>query len=133
VEKQLIFAEKAPPAIGPYSHAVKVGNFLFTSGQIPLNPETADIENWEIRGQTRQVFHNIKAVLAAVDLTLNDVVKTTVFLAHMSDFPEMNEVYAEFFGEHRPARSTVEVARLPKDALVEIETIAVFPASKAEG
>ncbi len=124
-EKQVIQTDKAPAAIGPYSQAIKVGNFVFTSGQVPIDPATGDIVGWEITVQTRQVLTNVQNLLAAVGLTLADVVKTTVFLRHMSDFPEMNEIYAEFFGENRPARSTVEVGRLPKDALIEIETISL--------
>lgn len=125
MEKQVIASEQAPKALGPYSQAIRAGNMVFTSGQVPIDPATGDLISWEITEQVRQVFRNIKAVLAAAGLSLNDVVKTTVFLAHMSDFADMNEIYAQEFGENRPARSTVEVARLPKDALVEIETIAV--------
>ncbi len=127
MDKQVIQTEKAPAAIGPYSQAIKVGNLLFSSGQVPIDPTTGELISWEINEQARQVFRNIKAVLAAAGLTIDNVVKTTVFLAHMSDFADMNAIYAEEFGNNRPARTTVEVARLPKDALVEIETIAVFP------
>jgi 2-iminobutanoate/2-iminopropanoate deaminase len=126
MEKKIIQTDKAPAAIGPYSQAVRVGNLLFASGQIPIDPATGEIVGWEIKVQVRQVLVNIKNLLEAAGLTLNNVVKTTVFLRHMSDFGEMNEIYAEFFGDSRPARSTVEVGRLPKDALVEIETISVF-------
>lgn len=122
---QPIQTNAAPAAIGPYSQAIKVGNFVFASGQIPLDPQSGEIVGWEIREQARQVFENIKGLLSGAGLTLSDVVKTTVFLAHMSDFAEMNEVYAEYFNQTRPARSTVEVGRLPKDALIEIECIAV--------
>lgn len=126
MEKKIIQTDKAPAAIGPYSQAIRVGNLLFASGQIPVDPATGEIAGWEIKVQARQVLLNVKNLLEAAGLTLNDVVKTTVFLRHMSDFAEMNEIYAEFFGENRPARSTVEVGRLPKDSLVEIETISVF-------
>lgn len=125
MEKQVIATEQAPKAIGPYSQAIRAGNLVFCSGQTPIDPATGDLISWEITEQVRQVFRNLKAVLAAAGLSLNDVVKSTVFLAHMSDFADMNEIYAQEFGENRPARSTVEVARLPKDALVEIEMIAL--------
>jgi 2-iminobutanoate/2-iminopropanoate deaminase len=125
MELQTISAPNAPAAIGPYSHAVRVGNLVYTSGQVGINPETGDLIGWDINLQTHQVFKNLSAVLEAAGLSLKHVVKTTVFLAHMSDFAEMNKIYAEHFGEHRPARSTVEVGRLPKDALVEIEVIAL--------
>ena len=123
--KQVIQTEAAPAAIGPYSQALRVGNFVFTSGQIPLDPKSGDVVGLEIHEQARQVFENLKGVLSGAGLSLSDVVKTTVFLAHMSDFAEMNEVYAQYFGDNKPARSTVEVARLPKDVLIEIECIAV--------
>ncbi len=126
MEKQIINSKEAPAAIGPYSQAIRVGDLLFCSGQTPIDPATGDLISWEVEEQVRQIFRNYRAVLSAAGLTLNDVVKTTVFLAHMSDFAEMNAVYAEEFGENRPARSTVEVARLPKDSLVEIEMMAVF-------
>jgi 2-iminobutanoate/2-iminopropanoate deaminase len=122
--KQVIYTESAPAAIGPYSQAIKVGTFLFTSGQIPIDPKTGDLVGWEISEQVHQVFANLKAVLAAASLNLDNVVKTTVFLAHMSDFAEMNEIYAQYFNTNRPARSTVEVSRLPKDCLIEIECVA---------
>jgi 2-iminobutanoate/2-iminopropanoate deaminase len=125
IEKQVVATDQAPKALGPYSQAIRVGGMVFCSGQVPIDPTTGELVGWEIGGQVRQVFKNIKAVLAATNLSLNDVVKTTVFLAHMSDFAEMNEIYAQEFGQNRPARSTVEVARLPKDALVEIEVIAI--------
>ncbi len=122
---QIISSENAPKALGPYSQAIKVGNFVYTSGQVGLDPATGEMAGWELRLQVHQVLKNLQAVLAAAGLTLQNVVKTTVFLAHMSDFAEMNGIYAEYFGDNRPARSTVEVTRLPKDALVEIEVIAV--------
>jgi 2-iminobutanoate/2-iminopropanoate deaminase len=128
MEKKAVQTDKAPAAIGPYSQAIRVGNLLFTSGQVPIDPANGEITGWEIKEQARQVFINIQNLLAAQGCTLANVVKTTVFLRHMSDFPEMNEIYAEFFsGTIYPARSTVEVSRLPKDALIEIETITLIP------
>jgi 2-iminobutanoate/2-iminopropanoate deaminase len=118
-----VSTDKAPAAIGPYSQATKVGPFLFTSGQIALKPDGSLVEGGVVE-QTRQVFENLKAILSAEGATLSDVVKATVFIKNMDDFAAINEVYAEEFGTHRPARSTVEVARLPKDVLVEIEVIA---------
>ena len=123
--KQVINSESAPAALGPYSQAIRVGNLVFASGQTPIDPKSGDLVGWTIQQQALQVFSNIRAVLSGAGLTLEDVVKTTVFLAHMSDFAEMNEIYAEQFGNNRPARSTVEVSRLPKDALIEIECIAL--------
>ncbi len=125
--KQQISTQNAPQAIGPYSQAVKVGNMVFCSGQIPLVPQTMEIAQGDVKVQTAQVFENIKAVLTQSGVTLNDVCKTTVFLQDMNDFASMNEVYAEAFEgvDVMPARSAVQVARLPKDVLVEIEVIAV--------
>ncbi len=115
---------KAPLAIGPYSQAVVVGNLVFCSGQTPLVPETMKMVEGEIAPQTRQALHNLRNILEVEGLTLANVVKTTVFLKNFRDFAAMNAVYAEIFGDHQPARSTVEVSRLPLDALVEIECIA---------
>ncbi|MCA1624760.1 MAG: RidA family protein [Acidobacteria bacterium] len=123
--KEIISTEKAPGAIGPYSQAVKTGNMVFCSGQIPIDPQTGNFVSEDIGEQTRQVLKNLSAVLEAAGTSLNNVVKTSVFLADMSDFAAMNEVYAEFFNENKPARATVQAARLPKDARVEIECIAV--------
>ena len=120
---EIISTDKAPKAIGPYSQAIEVKPFIFTSGQIPLNEEGNLVEG-DIKVQTEQVFKNLIAILAEKSLTLNDVVKVTVFLKNMDEFQSMNEVYATYFKEHKPARSTSEVARLPKDVLVEIELIA---------
>lgn len=114
----------APKAIGPYSQAVKTGGFIFCSGQIPIQPLTGEFSGTEIRQQTRQVLENLSAVLKAAGSALEQVVKTTVYLADMSDFEGMNEVYAAHFGNHRPARAAVEVSRLPKNVLVEIECVA---------
>jgi len=118
-----VSTEKAPAAIGPYSQATKVGPFLYTSGQIPLRPD-GSLVTGDIKEQTHQVFTNLQAVLEQAGGSLQDVVKATVFVKDMNDFAALNEVYADYFGDHRPARSTVEVARLPKDVKVEIEVIA---------
>ncbi len=120
----LVNSPEAPAAVGPYSHAVRTGNLLFCSGQIPLDPSEAKVLAQDIDSQTTQVFENIRAVLATAGLGLADVVKTTVFLSDMENFKSMNTVYAAEFKDHKPARSTVEVARLPLDVLVEIEVIA---------
>lgn len=115
--------DKAPAAIGPYSQAAQVGPFLFASGQIPLRADGTLVEG-DIVAQTEQVIANIKAVLAEAGGSLNDIVKTTVFIKDMNDFAPMNEIYGKHFGDHKPARSTVEVARLPRDVKVEIEFVA---------
>lgn len=124
VMKQIIQTGDAPQAIGPYSQAVRVGNFVFVSGQIPIDPKTGEFVNGGVGEQTEQVLKNITAVLSAAGTNLENVVKTTVFLADMGDFVVMNEVYAKFFTENPPARATVQAARLPRDARVEIEVIA---------
>lgn len=115
--------DKAPAAIGPYSQAVKAGPFLFASGQIPLRPDGSLVEG-DIVAQTHQVLSNIKGVIEEAGGSLSNIVKTTVFIKDMNDFAKMNEVYGQYFGEHKPARSTVEVARLPRDVKVEIEFVA---------
>ncbi|MEW9032435.1 MAG: RidA family protein [Planifilum fimeticola] len=120
-----IRTDQAPAAIGPYAQAMQVGNFVFTSGQIPLKP-TGELVTGDIVEQTRQVFANLRAVLQAAGTDLDRVVKTTVYLADMNDFSKVNEVYATYFPEHRPARSCVEVSRLPKDVGIEIEVIATI-------
>lgn len=125
MNKEVIFTEKAPKAIGPYSQAQKVGDLLFTSGQIPLNPSTGELVT-EIKAATNQSLENVKAILEAAGTSLENVVKTVVYIKDMNDFGEVNEVYGEYFKENAPARSCVEVARLPKDALVEIEAIAII-------
>ena len=122
--KQVIHTDKAPAAIGPYSQAIQIGQLLFTSGQVPIDPETGAIVEGGIQEQARQSLNNIKAILNAAGTNMGAVVKTTVFLQDMNDFAAMNEVYAQFFQEPSPARSAVQVARLPKDVLVEIEAIA---------
>lgn len=123
--KKIISTDKAPRAIGPYSQAIRTGSFVFTAGQVGLDPAAMEIVEGGIEAQTRQVLTNLKHVLDAADSGLNFVVKTTVFLQSMGDFAPMNGVYQEFFPENPPARSTVAVAALPKGALVEIECVAL--------
>jgi 2-iminobutanoate/2-iminopropanoate deaminase len=123
--KQIIQTEQAPKAIGPYSQAIRTNGFVFASGQIPINPETGQFVAGGIAEQTEQVIKNLSRVLEAAGSGLNKIVKTTVFLADMEEFAAMNEVYAKFFNEEPPARATVEAARLPRDARVEIEAIAL--------
>lgn len=123
---KLIHTDKAPKAIGPYSQAVKAGNMLFVSGQVPFNPETMEIIEGGVKEQTAQSLRNVEAILKEVGLDFSNVVKSTVFIKDMNEFAQINEVYSEFFKENKPARACVEVARLPRDARVEIEVIAVF-------
>ena len=120
----IIKTSQAPEAIGPYSQAIAADNLVFCSGQIPLAPETMTLVGNTVAEQTTQVLKNLAEVLKAANSGLDKVVKTTVFLKDMNDFVEMNEIYAECFGDHKPARATVEVARLPKDVSVEIECVA---------
>lgn len=120
-----IRTDRAPQAIGPYSQAVKANGMIFASGQIPLDPETMQIVDGDIRAQTERVLANIRAVLEAAGTSPDRVVKTTVYLIDMNDFAAMNEVYSAFFASNRPARSTVQAARLPRDARVEIDVIAL--------
>lgn len=120
---KVIHSENAPAAIGPYSQAIVVGNMLYTSGQIPLRADGSLVEG-DITVQTQQVIKNLTAILLAAGGQLSDVVKTTVFLKNLDDFTAMNNVYAEAFGQHKPARSTVQVAKLPRDVLIEVEVIA---------
>jgi len=122
--KQVISTPKAPAAIGPYSQAIRVGNLVYTSGQIPIDPATGAFAEGGIKEQTRQSLTNVKAILEEAGTSLAHVIKTTVFMADMNDFADMNSVYAEFFTEPFPARSAVAVKTLPKGALVEIEVIA---------
>ncbi len=124
MEKKIIATTEAPKAIGPYSQAVQIGDFLFLSGQIPLNPTTGEFVTTSFEAQVRQVFSNIRAVLKAAGADFRNVVKATVFLKNIENFAEMNGIYAEFFPENPPARSAVEAARLPKDVDIEIEVIA---------
>ena len=122
---QTVSTEKAPKALGPYSQALRAGGFIWCSGQIPINPATNAIEATTIEDQTRQAISNLKNVLEAAGSSLSNVVKTTVFIKDMNDFAALNGVYAEMFGDTKPARSCVEVARLPKNVKVEIECVAV--------
>ena len=124
--KHAISSPDAPKAVGPYSQAIKAGGFLFLAGQIPLDPASATLVDGDIAAQTRRVLDNLGAVLAAAGLSFADVVKTTVFLADMNDMPAMNQIYATYFPDPQPARSTVQVARLPRDVRIEVEAIAAF-------
>jgi len=124
--KKAISTAKAPAAIGPYSQAIQVGNLVYTSGQLPIDPATGNFPEGGIKEQTRQSLKNIQAILLEIGLTMASVVKTTVFMADMNDFADMNTVYAEFFAEPYPARSAVAVKTLPKGALVEIEVVAAL-------
>ncbi|MEW9052959.1 MAG: 2-iminobutanoate/2-iminopropanoate deaminase [Neobacillus sp.] len=122
---KVVETKQAPAAIGPYSQGIIVNNMFYSSGQIPLTPEGVMLEG-DVKEQTHQVFSNLKAVLAAAGASLETVVKATVFIKNMDEFALVNEVYGEYFSNHKPARSCVEVARLPKDALVEIEVVALI-------
>lgn len=122
---EIISTENAPGAIGPYSQAIKTGGMIFCSGQIPIDPATGNFVSDDVAQQTEQVLKNLDAVLKAGGAGLGDVVKTTVFLADMNDFAAMNEVYSRFFDQNKPARATVQAARLPRDSKVEIDCIAV--------
>ena len=124
--KQAISTSNAPAALGPYSQAVQVGNLLFLSGQVPIDPATGTVVEGGIQEQARQSLTNLKAILNEAGTNMGAVVKTTVFLKNMDDFAAMNEVYAQFFQQPYPARSAVQVAKLPKDVLVEVEAIAVL-------
>lgn len=119
-----IKTDKAPAAIGPYSQAMKAGPFVFCSGQLGIDPATGKLSGADVESQTKQVMKNMRSVLAAAELDLSHVAKTTIFLADMNDFASVNTIYGDAFGDHKPARATVQVARLPLDALVEIECIA---------
>ncbi len=130
--KKIISTEKAPKAIGPYSQAIRIESLIFTAGQVGLDPATMEIVNGGIEAETRQVLNNLKHVLESADSGLNFVVKVLVFLQDMNDFAKMNAVYAEFFPENPPARSTVQVAGLPKGALVEIECIALLSPTRGD-
>ncbi len=123
-EQEVIATDEAPAAIGPYSQAVKSGGFLFLSGQIAIDPNSNQLIEGDVKAEVKQIFANIEAVLKEADLKLEDVVKTTIFVADMDKFSEINEVYSSCFKGHKPARSCVEASRLPKDVSVEIETIA---------
>lgn len=123
----VVHTDKAPAAIGPYSQGVVANGFLFTAGQIAIDPETGQVMQGNVGAQTERVMSNLAAVLATVNATWKDVVKTTIFLQDMSDFPTVNEVYARALGDARPARSTVQVAGLPRSVLVEIEAVVAIP------
>jgi 2-iminobutanoate/2-iminopropanoate deaminase len=125
--KEPISSEKAPKALGPYSAGIRIGNMIYTAGQLGLVPSTGEFAPGGIEAETRQALENIHSILEAAGASMSHVVKTTVFLRDMNDFPRMNNVYAEFFESHYPARSTVQVAALPKGGAVEIEVIAVIP------
>ena len=124
MEKEVIISKNSPAAIGPYSPALKVGNLIFASGQLPIDPETGEMIEGDIESRTRMVLENLKAVLEPYSIGLDNVVKTTIFLKNMNNFARVNKVYGEYFKEKFPARSCVEVSRLPKDAEIEIEAIA---------
>ncbi len=124
--REAVATQQAPEAIGPYSQAIKAGGLVFTSGQIPIDPATGQLIGGSISAQTERVLTNLKAILEAAGSGMDRVVRTTVFLKNMADFAGMNEIYGKFFPNTPPARSTVEVARLPKDVLVEIDTIALL-------
>lgn len=125
--KVAVSTKKAPAAIGPYSQAVRLGNLVFTSGQIPADPASGEIVPGGVEAQARQVLKNLGEVLSASGVSLDNVLKTTLFIKNMDDFTLINKVYAEFFSSQPPARSCVEVARLPKDVLIEIEAVAYIP------
>lgn len=125
MDKLVINTNNAPAAIGPYSQGIRVGELLFTSGQLPLNPQTGELINSDIKAAAAQSLENVRSILEAAGTSMDNVVKTTVFLKDMNDFAEVNEVYGQYFNEKTPARSAVQVARLPKDALIEIEVVAL--------
>jgi len=127
VAKEVIFTNKAPKAIGPYSQAIRSGDLLFISGQIAIEPATGEIVTGEIANEVDQIISNIKSILNVVGADLKDIIKTTIFLTDMSLFAEMNNAYAKYFSQNPPARSTVEVSKLPKGVNVEIEMIAAIP------
>lgn len=124
-ELKRVQTDRAPSAIGPYSQAIVHGNLVFTAGQIPLDPANGELVGGDIREQTKRVLENLSAILTSAGASLNSVLKTTVYLADMGEFAAMNEVYASYFADHKPARSTVQAARLPRDVKVEIDAIAV--------
>ena len=125
MDRKTVQTDKAPNAIGPYAQAIKANGFVYTAGQIALDPQTGNLIEGGVTAQTRQVLENLKAVLEAAGSSFDQVVKATVFLRHMSEFPAMNEVYAEYLGNAKPARATVGVAELPRGALIEIDLVAL--------
>lgn len=126
MDKIVVSTDKAPAAIGPYSQGMKAGNMIFTSGQLPIVPETGELITSDIKKETRQSLENVKAILKEAGATLEDVVKVTIFISDMGKFGEINEVYGEYFTDHKPARSCVEVVKLPKNGDIEIEAIAII-------
>ncbi len=130
MNKKVINTEKAPRPIGPYSQAIQAGEFLFLSGQIPIDPSTGEIIKGDIRQQTRQVLENLKAILESQGLGMEDVVKVTIFLKDLKNFAQVNEVYGTYFSTPAPARTTVEISRLPRDCELEIEAIAFHPSPR---
>ncbi len=130
MNKKVINTEKAPRPIGPYSQAIQAGEFLFLSGQIPIDPSTGEIIKGDIRQQTRQVLENLKAILESQGLGMEDVVKVTIFLKDLKNFAQVNEVYGTYFSTSAPARTTVEISRLPRDCELEIEAIAFHPSPR---
>jgi len=124
--KSIIRPKKSPPAVGPYNHAVRIGDMLFCAGQIPIDPKTGNLAEGDVKAQTLQVLENVKAILDDQKLTFKSVVKTTVFLTNLADFAAMNEVYSKYFTVDHPARSTIQVAALPRNANVEIEVVAHY-------
>lgn len=125
MDPRAVATDKAPKAIGPYSQGIRAGGFLFVSGQIPLDPASGEVVGATIEEQTERVLRNIAGVVEAAGLSVRHIARTTVFLKDIDEFPKMNQVYARFFGDHRPARSTVEVSNLPKGVKIEIDAIAV--------
>lgn len=123
---RFLSTDKAPAAVGPYSQGVKAENIIYTSGQLPIDPVTGELSKGDIQKETRLCLENVKAVLEAAHATIEDLVKVTVFVTDMNDFSKINEIYAEFFGDHKPARSLVQVAALPKGSDIEIEGIAII-------
>jgi len=124
--KSIVRPKKSPPAVGPYNHAVRIGDMLFCAGQIPIDPKTGNLVEGDVKAQTLQVLENVKAILDDQKLTFRSVVKTTVFLTNLADFAGMNEVYSKYFTADHPARSTIQVAALPRNAIVEIEVVAHY-------
>ncbi|HKQ38781.1 MAG TPA: RidA family protein [Verrucomicrobiae bacterium] len=124
--KSIVRPKKSPPAVGPYNHAVRVGDVLFCAGQIPIDPKTGNLVEGDVKAQTLQVLENVKAILDDQKLAFKNVVKTTVFLTNLADFAAMNEVYSKYFTADHPARSTIQVAALPRNANVEIEVVAHY-------
>ena len=124
--KTIVRPKKSPPAVGPYNHAVRTGDMLFCAGQIPIDPKTGNLVEGDVKAQTFQVLENVKAILDEEKLTFKNVVKTTVFLTNLADFASMNEVYSKYFTADHPARSTIQVAALPRNANVEIEVVAHY-------